>query len=94
MADSGFVDDEWMELWASDHHIAHSNSFYSMPPIDEDYEWSMSSIPQLMARMSRRASVQTLPPIGEEMFIPVRVRSSWLAVYMCTNFPVGEQTII
>ena len=70
--DSGFVDDEWLDLWASDHHISHSNSFCSMPPIDEDYEWSMSSIPHLIAKMSRGGSVQTLPPIGEEMFIPVR----------------------
>ena len=70
--DSGFVDDEWLDLWASDHQISHSNSFYSMPPIDEDYEWTMSSVPQLMARLSRGGSALTLPPIGEEMSIDVR----------------------
>ena len=79
MADSGFLDDEWMELWASDHQISHSNSFYSMPPIDEDYEWNMSYMAQSMSRLNRRGSVHTLPPIGEEMTLTVR------AIDVCTR---------
>lgn len=67
MVDCGIVDAEWLELWQSDHQLSHSNSFYSMPPIDEDYAWSMCSVPQSMARLSRGGSAVTLPPIGEEI---------------------------
>lgn len=67
MIDCGIVDSEWLELWQSDQHISHSNSVYSMPPIDEDYEWSMSSMSQSLARLNRRGSTFTLPAIGEEM---------------------------
>ena len=71
MIDSGVVDEEWLELWQSDHQISHSNSFYSMPPIDEDYSWSMYSVPQSMARLNRGGSAYTLPPIGEELSIDI-----------------------
>lgn len=67
MVDCGIVDEEWMALWQSDHHIPHSNSCYSMPPIDEDYEWSMHSNPQSLTRLNRGGSALTLPPIGEEI---------------------------
>ena len=56
--DCDIVDQEWFDLWQSEHRITHSNSCYSMPPIDEDYEWSMHCI---------HRSAVTLPPIGEEM---------------------------
>ena len=67
MVDCGVIDAEWMGLWQSDNHISHSNSFYSMPPISEDYEWSMYSVPQSLARLNRGNSAFTLPPIGEEI---------------------------
>ena len=67
MIDCSVVDSEWLELWQSDHQISHSNSVYSMPPIDEDYEWSMSSVSQSLAKLHHRGSTYTLPAIGEEI---------------------------
>lgn len=60
------VDQEWMDLWQSDGRISHSSSYYSLPPIDEEYEWSTFD-PQLAMRLNRGVSAITLPPIGEEM---------------------------
>ena len=85
MVDCDIVDEEWLDLWQSDHQISQSNSFYSMPPIDEDedYCWSMHSIPQSLNRLNRGGSAYTLPPIGEEMSFDIVCRTLYTHIRMC-----------
>ena len=85
MVDCSIVDEEWMKLWESDHQISRSNSFYSIPPIDEDYEWSMYSVPQSLTKLNRGGSTLTLSPIGEEISVHVCLYSSDLAFVVIFN---------
>ena len=78
------IDQDWMDLWQTEPRITHSSSYYSLPPIDEDYEWNLLYGSQPMDRLNRVVSTITLPTIGEEMSLHVGGRPR-LKAY---NYPV------
>ena len=61
--DSAMIDQEWLDLWQTEERLKQSASFYSLRPIDEEFQWSRFD-QQPVPRHRRRSSIN-LPSIKE-----------------------------